>query len=431
MPNDGRVYFEMNDVAGLRIEPYMDAPRDYLQKVMFQFSGYLSGGKQKVNTTWRELAYSLMTEKTYGSQLDKDLKIDEIKLLVANETTATGKMKAIYEYVKKNIAWNGFESKYAGDGLKTVWDKKKGTSGEINLLLVNLLKSADIVAYPILAAERDFGKIDTTYPFIDKFNKTVVFAIADGQQYVLDATQQNCPLGLTPYPLLGTSAFLVDKKSFNLIRIAPGGKFYKEIITLKGELDAKGSLVSEAKVQSYDYARQSALDHIKSNKGKFISENFEKPYEGLTIDSFLIIPPGSDTTAVEEVVRFKQQLNQSSGFTFLNPNFFTGLEKNPFISSIRFTNVNFGYPYNILVQENFKVPAGTKIELPQDKTLRSDDKTIEAFKQVRFENGEINVTLKFVQTTTLVSAENYAGIKEFYKRLIDMLNEPIAITMKN
>jgi len=83
------------------------------------------------------------------------------------------------------------------------------------------------------------------------------------------------------------------------------------------------------------------------------------------------------------------------------------------------------------VQENFKVPAGTKIELPQDKTLRSDDKTIEAFKQVRFENGEINVTLKFVQTTTLVSAENYSGIKEFYKRLIDMLNEPIAITMKN
>jgi len=431
MPNDGRIYFEMNNVAGLRIEPYMDAPRDYLQKVIFQFSGYLSGGRQKVNTTWKELAYSLMTEKTYGSQLDKDLKIDAIKPIVANETTATGKLKVIYEYVKKNITWNGFESKYAIDGLKSVWDKKKGASGEINLLLVNLLKSADIVAYPILAAERDFGKIDTTYPFIDRFNKTVVFAVADGKQYVLDATQENCPLGLTPYPLLGTSAFLVDKKSFNLIRIASGSKFYKEIITVKGELDTRGLLTSEAKVQSYDYARQSALDQIKSNKSKFISSNFEKPYEGLTIDSFLITPPENDTMAVEQVVRFKQQLNQSSGFTFLNPNFFTGLEKNPFISSIRFTNVNFGYPYNIMLQERFKVPAGTRIELPQDKSLRSDDKTIEAFRQVRFENGEINVTLKFVQITTLVSAENYPGIKDFYKKLIDMLNEPIAITIKN
>ena len=38
--NDGKIYFEMNNVPGLRIEPYMDAPRDYIQKVMFQFSGY-------------------------------------------------------------------------------------------------------------------------------------------------------------------------------------------------------------------------------------------------------------------------------------------------------------------------------------------------------------------------------------------------------
>ena len=52
-----------------------------------------------------------MTEKSYGSQLDKDLKIDEIRILVANEPTATTKVKAIYEYVKKNIAWNGFDCK--------------------------------------------------------------------------------------------------------------------------------------------------------------------------------------------------------------------------------------------------------------------------------------------------------------------------------
>src|SRR6185436_10372195 len=77
LPGEGGIYFEMNEVAGLRIEPYMDAPRDYLQKVMFQFSGYLSssGSKLKVNSTWRQLAYDLMTEKSYGSQLDKDLKI--------------------------------------------------------------------------------------------------------------------------------------------------------------------------------------------------------------------------------------------------------------------------------------------------------------------------------------------------------------------
>ena len=432
-PNEGRVYFEMNNVPGLRIEPFMDAQRDYLQKVMFQFSAYLSsfGSKQKVNNTWKDLAYDLMTDKSYGSQLDKDLKIDEVKILVATQPTATAKTKAVYEFVKKNIGWNGIETKYAMDGLKAVWDKKKGTSGEINLLLANLLRTAGIEAYPLLAAERDFGKIDTTFPFIDRFNKTVVLAIADGKQFVLDASQKNCPLGLTPYPLLGTTAFLVDKKNFNLVRIAPGNKYYKTSITINGDVDAKGLLTAETKVQNFDYARQTALDKIQIDKRRFISQVFEKPYDGLSIDSFLIVTPDNDSVPLDQLVRFKQQLNQSSGLTFLNPNFFTGFEKNPFISSIRFTNVNFGYPYHIVVHETIKLPAGAKAEVPEDKLIRSDDKSIESFKQVKFENGELKITLQFVQTTTLVRAENYPSIKEFYKKMVDMLNEPVLVKMGN
>ena len=53
---------------------------------------------------------SLMTEKTYGSQLDKDLKIEGVKLLTSTETTDLGKLKAIYEYVNKNIGWNGMKA---------------------------------------------------------------------------------------------------------------------------------------------------------------------------------------------------------------------------------------------------------------------------------------------------------------------------------
>jgi len=431
LPREGRVYFEMNNIPGLRIEPYMDASRDYLQKVMFQYSAYLStyGSKQKVNNTWKDLAYDLMTEKYFGAQLDKDLKIDEIKTLAANETTATGKLISIYEYIKKNITWNGIESKYAGDGLKAVWDRKKGTSGEINLLLVNLLNSSGIETYPVLAAERDFGKVDTTYPYVDRFNKTIALAFADGKQYVLDASQQNSPVGLTPFTLLGTTAFLIDKKKSNLIRIAPGNKFYKNVITINGVIDTKGILSAEAKVQSYDYARQLRLDAIKSDRKKFISENFEGPYDGLTIDSFMVIPPQNDSLPFEQFVNFKQQLNESGGFTFINPNFFTGLEKNPFISSIRFTNVNFGFPYNIVIEETFKLPAGTRIDVPADKTIRSDDKSIEAFKQVRFENGELKVLMRFVQTTTLIRADNYPAIKELYKKMVDMLNEPLILKL--
>ena len=431
LQSEGKIFFEMNNVPGLRIEPFMDAPNDYIQKVMFQFSAYQNvfGDKQKVTNTWKDLAYELTTDKIYGSQLDKDLKIEGVKSLTANESTASGKLKVIYEFVKKNIGWNGIDGKYAVDGLRTVWDRKKGTSGEINLLLVNLLRSEGIETYPVLAAERDFGKVDTTYPYRESFNKTIVFAIADGKQYILDASQENCPVGLTPYPLLNTTAFIVDKKKYNLIKISTGSKFYRNIINVKGVVDANGMINGEAKIQSNDYARQLRLNEMKSDKKRFINNNFEKYYEGLVADSFILAPPEHDTLPFDQFIKFKQQLNESGGLAFLNTNLFTGLEKNPFISSIRFTNVNFGFPSNIIVEETFKLPVGTKVEVPEDKIIKSDDKSIEAFKQVRFEDGELTVLLRFFRTQTLVPAWNYPAIQDIYKKIVDMFNEPVLLKL--
>jgi transglutaminase-like putative cysteine protease len=433
MPSEGKVYYEMNNIPGLRFEPYMDAPKDYIQKVMFQHSAYTNafGSKQEVNTTWKSFALELMSGKEFGAQLDKDLKIDEIKLITQTATTEQDKLKAIYDYVKKNIAWNGYDGIYAIDGLKTVWDRKKGNAGEINLLLVNLLNSAGIETYPVLAAERDFGLVDTTFPFIDNFNKTIAFSIADGKQFLLDASQENCPAGLTPYPILGTRGFIVDKKKFNLIKIASGNKSYKNIISINGTMDTKGLITAEAKVKSYDYARQQRLTAVQNDKKKFISDNFEKPYDGLSIDSFLVTTPDRDSIPLEQIIRYKQQLNESGGLAFLNSNLFTGREKNPFISAIRFTNVNFGYPYDILLEETFKLPAGIKIDLPEDKNLLSGDKKIQAVKQVRFENGELKIFIHFQQLTTLVRSGDYAVLKSFYKDMVDMLNEPIVLKLPN
>jgi len=433
MPSEGKVYFEMNNIPGLRTEPYMDAQRDYIQKVIFQLSGFTNrlGNKQEVNTTWKLLANDLMSQKEFGAQLDRDLKIDEIKLMTLTVTTDLDKLKAIYDYVKRNIAWNGYDGKFATDGIKAVWDRKKGSAGEINLLLVNLLVTAGIETYPVLVAERDFGKVDATFPFMERFNKTIAFSIIDGKQFLLDATQDNCPAGLTPYPILGTTAFIVDKKKFNLIEIAPGNKSYKNIISVNGVIDSKGVITAEANVKSYEYARQERLNAVNRNKKRFITENFENPNEGLAIDSFLVISPGKDSIPFEQAIRYKQQLNESGGLVFFNSNLFTGLEKNPFMSSIRFTNVNFGYPYDIFLEETFKLPPGTKIDLPEDKNLILDNNKIQAVKKVKFEKGELKILIHFIQTTTLIQSENYIALKEFYKNMTDMLNEPIVLKLPN
>ena len=433
LPDQGRIYFEMDNVAGLRFEPYMDAPRDYIQQVQFQLAGIARPGyKQNINTTWKSTAYDLMSEREFGSQLDKNLKIEEVSQLVQSTTSSITKMKLIYNYVRDNISWNNYYSKYAPDGLKKVWENKRGSAGEINLLLINLLISNGLdEVYPMLVAERDFGKIDPNYPFLDKFNKVVAFVVVDGKQFVLDATQKYLPAGLTQYQLLNTTAFLVDKKKYNLLNIVSGYKSYRNNMNMVANLSKEGLLSGELKAESFDYAKEDRTKKEKTNRQKFISEIFEKPYEGMTIDSFQVIHPDQDSLPMKQVVLFKQQLNESGGYIFINGNLFTGLEKNPFTSSIRFTNVNFGYPFQTNLQGTIKLPAGAKIDLPQDKTLVYADQTIRLSRQVKLEKDELKINIYFYQSSTLVEAESYKGLRDFYRSMVDMLNEPLVVKLGN
>ena len=62
-PQTGQIHFAMNNIPGLRDEPYMDARKDYLQRVTFQLSAYnnvsqysqLSSSQTKYSATWQQV----------------------------------------------------------------------------------------------------------------------------------------------------------------------------------------------------------------------------------------------------------------------------------------------------------------------------------------------------------------------------------------
>jgi hypothetical protein len=133
----------MTNVAGLRDEPFMDSERDYIQRVEFQLSGYRGrfGDRTKYMTNWNEVVRELMGHSAFGRQLNKNLSGSAEFM---KEVKAMGdpfqKMHSIYKYVQQNLSCNGFNSRYS-ENVKDVWDKKKGTNGDINLILINLLVS--------------------------------------------------------------------------------------------------------------------------------------------------------------------------------------------------------------------------------------------------------------------------------------------------
>jgi len=432
-PKGGTILFEMKNLPGLRNEAYMASARDYLQRVNFQFSGFTNYyGKQNYSTTWKELSKELLEDKDFGSQITKNLSnSDIIKSLCAKASSPYEKMRIIHDYVRFNINWNNIYSKYATEGIKEPWEKKTGNSGEINLILINLLKSEGLDVFPLLVSERENGKIDSTYPFVDQFNKVAAYVNINGKGYILDGTDKQTPSYMVPFEFLNTIAFMVAKKNSTLITIIDPDRKKKNTIVLKGDIDVSGTMKGEVWVNNYDYSRLEKKVKYFKNKQKYKDEEFLKPYAAVKIDSFQINDLESDSLPLKHTFKLNYTLDKSGDYYLLNYNLFTGFEKNPFLAEQRFSNIDFGCKYLCILDGNFNLPQNLVSEsIPKNMKLVSPDNSMSVSRQIELNSNSLRIMLKIEFNKTEYLADEYDMVQEFYKKMMDVLSEPVVLKTK-
>ncbi len=115
----------------------------------------------------------------------------------------------------------------------------------------------------------------------------------------------------------------------------------------------------------------------------------------------------------------------------VNLNLFTGLEKNPFISDNRFSDINFGNSQNTMVSQQFEIPAKYKLEeIPKNILLRMPDKSIVMSRMASVRNNILFVELSLKIDRPVFKADEYPMIQEFYKKMYSYLEEPLVLSTK-
>ena len=434
--SDGSVYFGMENIPGLGEEPYMDARNDYLQKVIFQLSGYNMGGFDSKNymTSWNEVMKELLITKEFGSQLGKNIPgTDDVIKLVKTLNAPEERMKAVFNYVRSNMAWNGLYSKYSVDGVKNAWQKKSGNSADINLILTNLLTEVSVEAYPMLVSERFHGSVNIDYPFIDQFNSVFACVIINQKKYYLDATDKTIPPHLTPPDILNTTAFIVNRKAGGIINITNDTAKYRESIVVELALANTGLLNCEVTVASSDYARIDKLEQYKADRNKFLNRYFKFEGTAISSDDLKLINIDNDSLALKQHTKFSANLNTSGDFSFLPLNLFTGIDVNPFLSEQRFSNINFGYGRMINLDIFLQLPSNYIIDdLPKSIKITNPEKDITFVRQVTYNkvNNSISCTMHFDFKKSLYETDMYPVIREMYQNIFKYLAEPLVLKKK-
>ena len=439
---NGAVLFEMANIPALRDEAYMGAARDYLQRVKFQFSGYRraesagpgigSSTTTKYSTTWKEMSRELLDNAEFGSQLNKKLDgADRLQLEWASQTDPFLKMKTIHEYVRSNLNWNHIYSKYVDGGLKSTWEKKTGTSGDINILLINLLKTAGLAVQPLLVSERDFGKVDTTYPFIDQFDKVVAYVTINNQHYILDGTDQLTPSFTIPFSLLNTTGFIIDKKNPVLVKIADNYRKNSNMVTFIGTVNEHGTMGMDVSVNNYDYSKIERREKYNRDKKSYEKEFF-KSLPITHLDTFTIEGIEDNSLPITQTARIVYNLDKSGDYFLLNYNLFTGINKNPFIRPHRFSDINFGCEHAYTVTGLFKLPKNLTPEaLPKSLRLLMHDKSMSVIREVTQKENTIQIGLRISFAKSEYGADDYPNVQAFYKQMLELLNEPIVLKAKS
>lgn len=434
-PNKGTIYFEMNNVAGLKNEPYMDSRQDFIQKVSFQLAAYGSYmGRSKYMNSWDEVSRELLNHNSFGAQLNKNL--DGAKAIItaaALNRTKEEQLSALFNHVRNHFQWNGFYGMYAGgNGVKSAWNSKTGSCGDINLSLVNLLAEAGFEVKPILVAERGYKKVNTSYPFLDQFNKVAAYVTLNNRTYLLDATDGATPFGMLPESLLNTTAFVVDRKKGTLVTLQQPGEGYVNIYNITASLQPDMVASGKGYVVSKGYSALNRMAARVPGEENFIRKVLVKAYTTLKVDSLSLeekVKP--DTVQLTQRFRFATPLEHSGEYFLLNPMPLSGLDKNPFTDEKRFSDINFGATQVFSFNYHLTLNDAVTIEsLPRNLRLKLPGNELEFTRRVLREGNIISINFRFEIQLPYYSYQDYDMVKSFYKQMYEYLDEQIVLKKK-
>lgn len=142
--------FFQENIPAARDETFVPNQEDYLPKVMFQLVGINANGSvQPIFKDWEDLTKSVLNNPQVGNLRKASKKLYARALASMNPSqTPFEVMTEICKHVHDHVDWNGYHSFIAKDSRKPleIYESGSGNSGEVNMVLNSLLRSAGLDA---------------------------------------------------------------------------------------------------------------------------------------------------------------------------------------------------------------------------------------------------------------------------------------------
>lgn len=422
------------DVPAFHEEPYTNSIENYITKFDIELlSVHFPGLYREFATDWDAVARRLEENSYFGGVLNSALFLSSVsKEIEEKDTSDIGRIKLALEAAKK-VKWNEYESLYPTyTSLGLTYKEGIGNSADINMILINLLRRLDIESYPVIMSTRSNGMLPVFTPSRSKLNYVIAYAKIGDQEFLLDATEQNCPLGMLPKRCLngnGRIVYVKDQttKHIDLNTTNKNNSTSMYSLEVSGDFTLKGTVSSLKK----EYAALNYRNHYKTfNNGQEYIDDYMEDNPGVKIQDYVVENVTDLYMPVKEdyKIEIKNQVYNIDNQVYINPLLHLRIEDNPFKQEERKYPVDFAYCTNKTTIVNIKIPEGYEIaEIPAPLIMELPEKTGRVIYQIAQISDGISLTYRININKSFFTPDEYPILREFYNQIIKKQSEPIIL----
>ncbi len=235
--------YEMTNVPALKEEPHVNNIRNYRSAIKYELS-YTKFPNSTVNyysTTWEDVVKTIYKSPSFGGELSKSGYYEsDIDAAIATVSDPIKRAAIIFNHVKANVKWNGYQGKYASKGLRKAYKEHEGNVAEINLMLTSMLRYAGLDANPVLVSTRKNGI--PLFPTREGYNYVICGVELPNSVILLDATSKYSAPNVLPFRTLNWQGRIIRKSgSSALIDLYPN-QISKNTVSVSVSLDEEGAI---------------------------------------------------------------------------------------------------------------------------------------------------------------------------------------------
>jgi len=427
---NGSYTLDVVDIPPIPDEDWMPPIRSFLYKTDFYY-----------NYTSDASAFWLSESKLWSKDVDKFAEPSKalkaaVDSLIGPGDSDLDKAKKLYAAVEAldNTDYSRRKSESEMKQLKikqakhaeATWEQKSGSSEDIAMLYLAMLRAAGLTAYAVKVVDRDQGLFDPSYMSLNQLDTTVVVLSIGGKATVLDPGEKMCPFGTLNWR--HSYAGGIGQSAQGMVAWTTPLQAYKDNATTRTAdltLDAHGGITGSIQIvmtgQEALRWRQFALRNDDTELKKTFDHD---ELEGVVpdgveahVDHFLAVDqPDVNLMAM---VKVTGSLGTATAKRIMLPGlFFETRGQRPFVhEEKRLEPVDMHYASRITDDVTYHLPTGASVEgAPQDASVTWQGHAVFMLKS-KAAPGQIEIANSLTRGFTLAKPEEYQDLRGFYQKV--------------